>query len=80
MTAPTVAPVDQLEAVAEKLRTRNIEALIVDGATQARDEVLSRIPEGSEVHWGKSKTLEDLGLVDDLMASERHDVVRHRTL
>jgi len=80
MSASVVAGADLLEAVAEKLRARNIEAVIVDTASEARTEVLSRVPDGAEVHWGKSKTLDDLGITHELMASERHEVVRHRVL
>lgn len=80
MTVPVAVSADQLEALAEKLRSRNIEVVIVESASEARDEVLSRIPEGSEVHWGKSRTLDELGIPEAMMASERHDVVRRRTL
>jgi hypothetical protein len=73
----TVAPVDQLDRVAERLRSRNIESVIVDTAAEARAEVLDRIPDGAEVHWGKSRTLEDLGLVEEL-TSGRFDALRPR--
>jgi hypothetical protein len=77
-TAP--APTGTLEAVAERLRERNFEAIIVDTAEQAKAAVLDRIPEGAQVHSGKSKTLEDIGVFKELMESDRYDFVRKRTL
>jgi hypothetical protein len=32
--------------------------------------VLKRIPDGTRIHSGKSKTLEDIGLFDTLMGSD----------
>jgi len=68
-----------LAAVADRLRERNFEAVIVNTAAEARAAVLARIPEGAQVHSGKSKTLEDLGLFKELMESDRYDFVRKRT-
>jgi acyl-CoA hydrolase len=68
-----------LEAVAERLRERNFEAIIVGGASEARAAVLGRIPDGAQVHSGKSKTLEDIGVFKELMESDRYDFVRKRT-
>jgi D-aminopeptidase len=39
------------------MRERNIEVVVVDDGDQARKVVLERLPEGAEVHSGKSKTL-----------------------
>ncbi len=69
---------DQLEAVAAALRTNNIEAIVVDTGDQAREAVLAMIPDGSEVHSGKSKTLEEIGLYAELVESERFDAIRPR--
>ena len=69
-----------LEAVAEKLRARNFEVVIVDDGAAAKAEVLSRVPEGSQVHSGKSKTLEDAGIFDEFMNNENYDFIRRRTL
>jgi LUD domain len=66
----------QLERLAARLRERNFEAVIVDDAAAARKAVLERLPDGSEVHAAKSKTLEDLGLAQELMESDRHDFLR----
>jgi hypothetical protein len=70
----------ELEALAEKLRGRNFEVVIVHDGAEARAEVLKRIPEGAQVHSGKSKTLEDAGLFAELMENESYDFVRKRTM
>lgn len=70
----------QLTEVAERLRVRNFEVLVVDTAADARAAVLERIPEGSEVHSGKSKTLEDAGIFRLLMESDNYDFIRKRIL
>jgi hypothetical protein len=79
IAAPDHAPGDDaVEAVAAALRAHNIEALVVDTGSAARDVVLGLIPDGAEVHSGKSKTLEDIGLYADLMESGRYDAIRPR--
>ncbi len=76
--AAMTAPPDALEQVASVLRSHNIDAIVVDAADAARDAVLALIPEGAEVHSGKSKTLEDVGLYGELVDSGRYDAVRGR--
>ena len=66
----------RLEALAGRLRERNFEVVIVDGPDEARAEVMSRIPDGAEVHSAKSKTLEDIGVFKELMESGRYDFLR----
>ncbi len=68
-----------LDAVADRLRERNFEVVIVGTAAEAKAAVLDRIPNGAEVHSGKSKTLEDIGVFKELMESDRFDFVRKRT-
>ena len=70
----------QLEALADKLRARNFEAVIVQDGAEAKAEVLKRIPEGAQVHSGRSKTLEDAGLFKEFMDNEHYDFIRRRTL
>ena len=70
----------QLDALAEKLRARNFEVVIVQDGAEAKAEVLKRIPEGAQVHSGKSKTLEDAGLFKEFMEGDRFDFVRKRTM
>src|SRR5690349_18823565 len=75
-----VSTAAELEALAEKLRKRNFEVVIVNDGTEAKAEVLKRIPEGAQVHSGKSKTLEDAGLFTEFMEGDRFDFVRKRTM
>ena len=76
----TTAVTEQIDHVAATLRSHNIEALVVDTAAEARHAVLTLIPEGSEVHSGKSKTLDDIGLYAELTESGRFDAVRPRMI
>jgi hypothetical protein len=77
-TAP--ASEAELESLAANLRDRNFEVLIVDTAADAKAALMERIPTGSQVHSGKSKTLEDAGVFEELMESDRYDFIRRRTL
>ena len=67
-----------VDRVASALRAHNVEAIIVDTAANVRDTVLAMIPEGAEVHWGKSRALEDTGIVEALMTPGRYDAIRPR--
>ena len=69
---------DAVELVAAALRSHNIEAIVTETGAEARDVVLGLVPEGAEVHSGKSKTLEEVGLYAALMESGRYDAVRPR--
>ena len=70
----------QLEVLVANLRERNFEVLVVQNAAAAATAVMERVPEGVSVHSGKSKTLEDIGVVRQLMENERYDYLRRRTL
>ena len=77
-TAP--ASETELQSLAARLRERNFEVVIVDSAATAKAAVMERIPEGAQVHSGKSKTLEDIGVFGELMESDRYDFIRRRTM
>src|SRR5271157_3385754 len=64
--------------VTAALRGNNIDARIVDTGEEAKRLVLELVPEGAEVHSGKSKTLQDLGLYKEFFESARYDSVRAR--
>lgn len=68
----------EIAAVVAALGHNHIEAVVVDTRQQARDRVLELVPVGSEVHWAKSKTLEDLGLTETFLDPTRYDAVRPR--
>jgi hypothetical protein len=67
-----------IAAVAAALTANNIEAIVVDTGTEARDRVLALVPEGAEVNWAKSKTLDDLGLTTILLDADHYDPIRPR--
>jgi hypothetical protein len=72
-----IAPVSEeaLQRVAEAIRARNIEVVIVEDGEAAKQFVLGRIPQGSELHTGKSKTLQDSGIYAAL-----HDETQYKPL
>jgi hypothetical protein len=82
MAAPftAAAPAERIDGVAEALRSHNIEAIVVETGAEARERVLGMLPEGAEVHWGTSLTLEDIGLTPELLAEGRYDALRPRYL
>lgn len=49
-----------------ELEKRNIEGSYAPGATQARDELLAMIPQGSKVYRGGSMTLAYMGVWDEV--------------
>jgi hypothetical protein len=71
---------DRVEHVASVLRSHNIEAIVVETGDEARNVVLGLIPDGAQVHSGKSKTLEDSGIYAELVESGRYDALRPRMM
>ncbi len=69
---------DAIGAVAAALVANNIEAIVVDTGEDARERVLALVPKGAEVHWAKSKTMDDLGLGDVFADTGSYDPVRPR--
>ena len=69
---------ETLQRVAEKIQERNIEVVIVDDGDAARSVVLERLPKGVEVYSGKSKTLQDAGILDVLHEPGQYDALRPR--
>ena len=70
----------RIQRVAERLRERNIEVMVVDDGDAARTVVLEQLPEGAEVHSAKSKTLQDAGIFDAPHDASRYDALRPRYL
>lgn len=70
----------RLDGVAAALRSHNIDAIVVGTGDEARRAVLRLIPASAEVHMGKSKTLEEIGLYSDLVDSGRYDAIRLRMI
>jgi L-lactate utilization protein LutC len=76
----TPASEKTIEQVASRIRERNIEVLIVKNGAEALQVVLDRLPKGAEVHFGKSKTLQDSGIIDALMDQNQYNALRHKSL
>jgi hypothetical protein len=72
------SPTDRIGRVAEALERHNIEAIVVATGAEARERVLAMVPLGAEVHWGKSATLDAIGVTEELLAEGRYDPVRPR--
>jgi hypothetical protein len=75
-TAP--ASEEVIRHVAERLRERNIDVVVVDDGDQAREVVLQRLPDGAEVHSGKSQTLQDAGIFYMIQDPNHYDFLRLR--
>ena len=69
---------ETIQRVAQRMRERNLEGVVVGDGDQARKVVLERLPEGAEVHSGKSKTLQDAGIFDAIHDASRYDALRPR--
>lgn len=69
---------EQIAVTQEALNANNIQTVIVDTAEEARQYVLSLLPEGAEVHAGASHTLDQIGLTADIEESGRYQAVRVR--
>jgi len=67
-----------VDRTAEALRRNGFEALVVEDGAEARDLVMSFIPEGSEVGQGASETLERIG-VTAALDDRRYVAVRPLT-
>ena len=82
MTQDFSAPASEttLQQVADRIRERNIEVLIVNSGEEARQVVLERLPKGAQVHSGKSKTLQDSGIFGALQDQNQYNALRHQML
>ena len=67
-----------IQRVAERMRERNIEVVVVDNGDEARKVVQEQLPTRAEVHSGKSKTLQESGIFDAISDESRYDVLRPR--
>jgi hypothetical protein len=64
--------------VAAALEDNGIQALVVPSGAEARSLVRSLIPPGSEVFNNTSRTLESIGVADDIERSRRYEPFRVR--
>jgi hypothetical protein len=65
-----------LQRVAAALRARGIEAEVLPDGAAARARAHQLIPDGAEVYNATSRTLETIGLAQDIVAHGRYDAAR----
>jgi hypothetical protein len=70
----------QIERTAAALEEHGIQVLRAQNGAEAKRRLLELLPKGVEVYAGQSRTLEQLGLVDEIDKSGRYNAVRPRTL
>src|SRR5438045_3348933 len=58
------------------LSARGMAAYVLENSAQARNKVLELLPEGAEVYTSLSRTVETLGLSDDVNKSSRYIPLR----
>ena len=71
---------EQIARSAQALEANNIHAIIVETGEEARKLVLDLVPGGVEVLANVSKTLEKLGITDEIDKSGRYAAVRPKVL
>jgi hypothetical protein len=76
----TPATPERLEQVATALERRGIHAIIAENAADARQRVLSMVPEGAEVHIALSETMAQLGVTAAIQDSGSYDAIRPKLM
>jgi len=69
---------EQLETTVRRLRERGFDVVVVPGLEQARAELLARVPAGSEILDGASRTLEEAGILAALAARPDVSLLKSR--
>lgn len=69
---------EQISAVAVALEDNGISAKVVDSGAEAREAVQSALPVGSEVYNNTSRTLEIIGVAEDIERSGLYQPLRPR--
>ncbi len=73
-----VSSTDRIAAVADALEHNGIRTSVVTSGDEARSTVASLIPYGAEVFNNTSRTLESIGVADDIERSGRYEPLRVR--
>jgi hypothetical protein len=73
-----LSSLDRITAVAEALELNGIRTFVVPSGDEARQTVASLIPPGAEVFNNTSRTLESIGVADDIERSGRYEPLRVR--
>jgi hypothetical protein len=69
---------DRITAAATALEANGIQALVVESGSDARSLVESLLPDGAAVFNNTSRTLEAIGVADDIERSGRYEPLRLR--
>jgi hypothetical protein len=78
MTFSRLASDERIERTMAALEANNIRALLAQSGDEARRMVLGMLPDGAEVYTAGSKTLEAIGLQQEIDASSRFEALRPR--
>lgn len=73
-----LAPEDQIRRTMNALEANNIATYLAENAHEARKKVLELLPPGAEVFTTTSKTLESIGIVDDVNNSGHYVSLREK--
>lgn len=68
----------QIEKTVQALQARGIHVVVFETGEEARTYVLGQIPDGAEVYDSPSRTLEVIGLTEQIAHSDRFQSVRAR--
>lgn len=71
---------EQIKVVVKSLEANNIHAIVVENGEEAKKSVLQLVPLGAEVYANISKTLEKIGITEEIDKSGRYDAVRPKVL
>ena len=69
---------EQVKKTARALEANNAQVIVVASGAEARQKALELLPDGAEVFNATSRTLDAIGLSDDINKSSRFNSVRNR--
>jgi acyl-CoA hydrolase len=75
-----LAPEEQIAKTVQALEAHGIRAVVFESGEEARSYVLDLIPSGAEVYNSPSRTLEQIGLTEEIEHPTRFQSVRARLL
>jgi hypothetical protein len=70
----------QIQRTARALEANGMQVLIAENGAEAKKMVLDLVPQNVEIYTNQSKTLEKLGLFDELDKSGRYNAIRPRMM
>ena len=65
----------QAESIISKFALRGIKGYYCEDSASARELALSLMEDGASVSWGGSESLKEIGLIDELLKTDRLDVI-----